>query len=110
MFHPVGTYASQLSIFISQLTSRSPFDILAIAVNLGSIQSTSEPVVWAVGVIRDPVVQFINSYGQKEARNAYYWSNYLNPRDVVWFLFHFCRRKAYSDIRSWVYSEISITH
>ena len=51
--------------------------------DLGTIQSTSEPIVWAVGVVRDPVVQFTNSSGQIEERSSYYWSNYSNIHDAV---------------------------
>ena len=105
-----GCQWSYFSFFSLLLIPCRPFDTLAIAIDLGNIQSTLQPVVWAIGVMRDPVVQFVNSKGQQEVRNAYYWSNYLNPRDVVWLLLYFCRQKAYSDFRSWVYSEISITH
>ena len=57
--------------------------------DLGNIQTTSEPVVWAVGVVRDPVVQFTNSDGQTEAGSAYYWSNYSNIHNVVSLLLNF---------------------
>lgn len=61
----------------------SPFDTFAIALDLGTIQNTTEPIVWAVGVVRDPAIQFTNANGQIEERRAYYWTAYSNIRDVV---------------------------
>lgn len=65
------------------LTQSSPFDGLAIVLDLGTIQATSAPVVWAVGVVRDPVIQYTNSTGQTEERRAYYWSKYSSIHDAV---------------------------
>lgn len=66
------------------LTHCSPFfDTLSFALDLGMIQNTSEPVVWAIGVIRDPAIKFSNSNGQLEERRAYYWSAYSSVHDVV---------------------------
>ena len=66
------------------LTNRRPtHEALAIALDLGTIQSTSEPIVWAVGVMRDPVIQYTNASGQREERSAYYWANYTTIHDTV---------------------------
>lgn len=66
------------------LTNRRPtHEALAIALDLGTIQSTSEPIVWAVGVVRDPVIQYTNASGQREERSAYYWANYTTIHDAV---------------------------
>ena len=43
--------------------NRPGIEELAISVDLGSIQSTAEPIVWVVGVVRDPVVQYTNAEG-----------------------------------------------
>ena len=83
MFHPIGVSVTKFSLSVLLLTWSRPFDVFATAVDLGNIQATSEPIVWAVGVVRDPVVQFTNSAGQMEARSAYYWSNYSTIHDVV---------------------------
>ena len=56
---------------------------MAIAVDLGSISSTSEPVSYAIGVVRDPVVQYTNSLVQIQELRAYYWSQFSNIHDVV---------------------------
>ena len=83
-FHPVGKFVTVSTYSSNLLLIRCrPFDGLGIAMDLGTIQSTSEPIVWAVGVVRDPVVQFTNSSGQIEERSSYYWSNYSNIHDAV---------------------------
>ena len=85
VFHAVGKSVIDLRFVLISADWTSPFDTLAIAVDLGDIQSTSEAIVWAVGVVRDPVVQFTGSTGQTEVRSAYYWSNYSTIHDVVCF-------------------------
>ncbi|EJC98584.1 DUF1793-domain-containing protein [Fomitiporia mediterranea MF3/22] len=59
------------------------FDTLAIAVDLGTVSSVTDPVVYALGVVRDPVVQYANRYVQIEKRSSYYWSNFSNIHDVI---------------------------
>lgn len=53
----------------------SPFDSIAIAADLGIVQSSIDPIVWAVGVIRDPLIQFTDSQGEVQELNAFYRSN-----------------------------------
>ncbi|EJC98586.1 DUF1793-domain-containing protein [Fomitiporia mediterranea MF3/22] len=59
------------------------FDTLAIAVDLGTVSSVTDPVVYALGVVRDPVVQYANRNVQIEKRSSYYWSNFSTIHDVV---------------------------
>ncbi|EJD08023.1 DUF1793-domain-containing protein [Fomitiporia mediterranea MF3/22] len=59
------------------------FDTMAIAVDLGTISSVSDPVVYTLGVVRDPVVQYANRNVQIEKRSSYYWSNFSNIRDAA---------------------------
>lgn len=58
--------------------------MLAIAVDLGSTTATGN-VVWAIGVTRDPVVQFATKDGTTEVRHPYYLSlsSFLNALDAV---------------------------
>lgn len=79
----VGVFVFSILTKAHSLMQNSFNNTLAIACDLGSIQNTSEPVVWAVGVVRDPVVQFTNSNGVTEERRAYYWSAYSNIHDAV---------------------------
>ena len=67
-FHPVG----------------DPFDVLGIMVDVGSVSSTpTDPLVYTIGVVRDPVVQYTNSKVQLETRSSYFWGTYSNVHDLV---------------------------
>ncbi len=58
--------------------------VFSIAVDVGSVGSTpSNPVIWALGVVRNPSVQYIGSDATPKQRSAYYWSNFSTPVDVV---------------------------
>ena len=64
----------------------SPFDTVGIAVDVGTVEasSSSEPVIFAIGVVRDPVIKFVNSQTlQEEDRSAFCWSEFTNIHDVV---------------------------
>lgn len=60
-----------------------PWVDLGFSYNFGSVSSTSEPAVFALGVVRDPVVQYTNGDVQTVERSAYYWSKFSNIHDVV---------------------------
>ncbi|KAH9942418.1 uncharacterized protein BXZ73DRAFT_40863 [Epithele typhae] len=65
-----STLSNRLS---SQHAPVAPFfPSLALAVDLGSITSTSEPVSWALGFTRDPVVQVALPSGGTKSRRPYY--------------------------------------
>ncbi|KAF5343348.1 hypothetical protein D9758_014189 [Tetrapyrgos nigripes] len=49
--------------------------VFAIAADLGKIQSTSQPVVWSLGVVRDPMVQYILPSEKQESRRPYFFSD-----------------------------------
>ncbi|TFK38777.1 hypothetical protein BDQ12DRAFT_683319 [Crucibulum laeve] len=55
---------------------------LAMAVDLGSITQTSEPIVWALGLIRDPVVRYIKG-NNIETRIPYFRAKYSNDTGVI---------------------------
>ncbi|KAH8111930.1 DUF1793-domain-containing protein [Phellopilus nigrolimitatus] len=61
----------------------NPFDTLGIAVNLGNITAATDLVVYAVGVVRDPVIRYTNAKVQIEQRSAYYWSQFSDIQDVI---------------------------
>ena len=65
------------------MQSRPFFDTLAIGVDLGTVSSVTDPIVYALGVVRDPVVQYANRNVQIEKRSSYYWSNFSSIHDVV---------------------------
>ncbi|KAH8111989.1 DUF1793-domain-containing protein [Phellopilus nigrolimitatus] len=60
-----------------------PYETLGIAVDLGSITTTNEPVVYAVGVVRDPVIRYTNAKVHVETRSAFYWSKFTNIHDAI---------------------------
>ena len=41
---------------ITVLTAYSAFNVFAISMDLGTVTTTTDPVVWAVGMVRDPAV------------------------------------------------------
>lgn len=47
--------------------------VLAISVDLGMTSATGN-IVWAIGVPRDPVIQFTSADGNTENRRPYYMS------------------------------------
>ena len=52
--------------------------------DVGAVTSTpTDPLVYAVGVVRDPVVQYMNKQVQLEARSSYFWGTYSNVHDLV---------------------------
>lgn len=52
-------------------------------VNFGAVSTTTDPLVFAVGIVRDPVVQYTNSATQIENRSSYYWGSYGTTHDLV---------------------------
>ncbi|KAH8111919.1 DUF1793-domain-containing protein [Phellopilus nigrolimitatus] len=61
----------------------NPYDTLGIAVDLGNITAATDPVLYAVGVVRDPVIKYTNAKVQIEQRSAYYWSQFSDIQDVI---------------------------
>lgn len=56
-------------------------------VDVGSVSSTTtDPLVYAVGVVRDPVVQYMNHMVQLENRSSFYWGTYSNVHDLVRYI------------------------
>ena len=68
----------------------SPTEGLGISVDIGSMEPGIglDPVVFTIGLVRDPVVQYTNGNSQLEERNAYYWANFSTIDDVVRFFSH----------------------
>lgn len=61
----------------------SEWPVFAFAVDLGSIRSTSSPVVWVVGYVRDPALKYTTPAGSSQLRRPYYRTQYDNAVDVV---------------------------
>ncbi|KAF8900337.1 hypothetical protein CPB85DRAFT_163127 [Mucidula mucida] len=54
------------------------FPTFSFALDLGTISSTSESVMWALGLTRDPSIKYTT-----QDRHAYYWTKYSNVGDAV---------------------------
>ena len=57
--------------------------MFALAVDLGTIQSTSSPVTWAIGYVRDPVVPYTTPSGATEVRRPYWTTQYSDVGALV---------------------------
>ncbi len=68
------------------ILSVSPLDVDGFSVDLGNVTSATSPVVWAIGVIRDPSIQFSLLSGDIQLRSSFYRVNFTStdPHDMVW--------------------------
>lgn len=60
----------------------SDLPVFAFSVDFGSVSATQEPVVWAVGYVRDPSVEY-SLPGGVTTLHPYYTTQYSNVTDVV---------------------------
>ncbi len=51
--------------------------------DLGQITTKTSPLVWAIGVTRDPSIQFTKLSGDVQVRSSYYQMNFSTPHDMV---------------------------
>ncbi|KAK0455849.1 hypothetical protein EV421DRAFT_1918400 [Armillaria borealis] len=69
------------------------FVVLGHAVNLNNITSTTSSVVWAIGLVRDPVIS-LYSTSANDSRSSYFWTAYNTVSDAVdFFLSDFSNAK-----------------
>lgn len=57
--------------------------VFALAHDLGDVTSASDPVVVAIGHVRDPVIQYIRDGGVMEERSLYFFSDFSSVSDAV---------------------------
>ncbi|KAA1466346.1 DUF1793-domain-containing protein [Dentipellis sp. KUC8613] len=57
--------------------------VFAFAHNLGSITQASAPVVFAVGHVRDPAIQYIVAGNTLQNRSLYFWSRFASVADAI---------------------------
>ncbi|EPS95243.1 hypothetical protein FOMPIDRAFT_1054403 [Fomitopsis schrenkii] len=58
--------------------------VFPIAVDLGSVSSSAEPIVWVVGFVRDPSISYTIG-GQTEALRPYYTTKYSTVESALSF-------------------------
>ncbi|KAH9935633.1 uncharacterized protein B0H18DRAFT_1082345 [Fomitopsis serialis] len=59
------------------------YPVFGLAVDLGNIQSTQSPVVWSVGYVRDPSIQYTTGSGTVQNRSPYYVTQYSSVEDMT---------------------------
>jgi hypothetical protein len=60
------------------------FAVFAISRNLGLIQATEDPVVWAVGLTTDPAIQYTAlPVAAPQQRSLFYKSQYSDDTSLV---------------------------
>ncbi|KAI0759822.1 DUF1793-domain-containing protein [Trametes elegans] len=74
VFHDKGTLENSAS---NAFASIAPvFTVFGIAVDLGQIQSTSEPVTWTIGYVRNPSITYTAADGSVQELSPYFVSKY----------------------------------
>lgn len=61
--------------------------VFAFAKDLGTVTKATTPVVFSVGLVRDPAVEYIIANDGTQARSLYFWSQYSTVAAVVCVFF-----------------------
>ncbi|KAI0930164.1 hypothetical protein AcV5_006948 [Taiwanofungus camphoratus] len=59
------------------------YPVFGISLDLGNIIATESPVVWSVGYVRDPAIQYMSSMGDSQFRSPYFVTQYENVQAVI---------------------------
>ncbi|KAI0737538.1 DUF1793-domain-containing protein [Daedaleopsis nitida] len=76
-----GTLANTQDTQFRAISDRWP--VFAFAHDLGTVTSSTEPVVFSVGHTRDPVIQYIITNNAIQNRSSYFWTKYSSFGDAV---------------------------
>lgn len=57
--------------------------VFALASDFGSISSPTEPLVFAIGHIRDPAISYIVANNEHQDRSLYFWSQYSDAASLI---------------------------
>ncbi|TFK82313.1 DUF1793-domain-containing protein [Polyporus arcularius HHB13444] len=57
--------------------------VFAFAHDLGTVSSASDPVVFSVGHVRDPVLQYVIVNNAVQTRSSYFWTRYASIGDAI---------------------------
>jgi hypothetical protein len=81
LFQTNGTLDNQTD---PNFRSISPiFTVFGIARDLGTIQATQDPIVWAVGFITEPAINYTDLSGASQQRSLFYKTQYSNDTSLV---------------------------
>jgi hypothetical protein len=59
------------------------FTVFGIARNLGTVQETQDPIVWAVGFITEPAINYTDLSGASQQRSLFYKTQYSDDTSLV---------------------------
>ena len=57
--------------------------VFGLAHNLGNVNAATSPVIYTVGHVRDPAIQYIVAGGALQDRSSYFWTAFNSVDDVV---------------------------
>ncbi|KAE9404342.1 hypothetical protein BT96DRAFT_813635 [Gymnopus androsaceus JB14] len=68
-----------------QAINAGGFIAFAFAVDLGSSTSFTTPTVWALGIVRDPVIQYVPQAGSSQSQNrrSYFWTQFSSIGNAI---------------------------
>ncbi|KLO07713.1 DUF1793-domain-containing protein [Schizopora paradoxa] len=81
----LGMNSTGLQDNIADSTSATDVIVRGISVDLGQVIQTTSPMVFAIGVVRDPSIQFVSLSSEAQLRSSYYRMNFTTSSDVVSF-------------------------
>ena len=64
------------------------FTVFAISRDLGIIQATPDPIVWAVGFVTDPAINYTDLSGASQQRSLFYKTQYSDDTSLVSIRIH----------------------
>lgn len=72
--------------------------MFALSQDLGTISSTSTPIVWALGFIQEPIIRYTDLESSQQDRDFYWKLNYSSPDTLInAFLNDFTSAKSRAD-------------
>ncbi|KAL0959816.1 hypothetical protein HGRIS_011497 [Hohenbuehelia grisea] len=83
LFNATGTLQNQQDVRFRPISKDGKdWPVFAIAVDLGTVQTISQPVVWTIGLVRDPSVT-VNEGGNMTQRSSLYWTRWPKIDDGI---------------------------
>ncbi|EJF60361.1 hypothetical protein DICSQDRAFT_137441 [Dichomitus squalens LYAD-421 SS1] len=76
-----GTLLNTQDTSFRAVSDRWP--VFAFAHDLGAVASATTPVVYSIGHVRDPVVQYIIMNADTQARSSYFWARFASIGDAI---------------------------
>ncbi|TFK75791.1 DUF1793-domain-containing protein [Pluteus cervinus] len=68
--------------------------VFALSKHLGKVGKLPVPTTFAIGHIRDPIIEYIVAGGKSENRSSYFWSKLHSPAEVIDHFFDLYPRSA----------------